>query len=245
MKIESLHLNNLHNEEHFQFQTGFKGLVEDNGPGALNIAEAFAAYAPLYDDENKALDQVIKSSITDDLAKADTGRDFIFRGFSDAVKSTSRHFRADMRQASARVQVVLDRYGNLTVKPYNEETAAINSLAGDLLTTCVADIELLGLIDWVNELKASNDAFDNLKKSRFTEEAGKTMLQMKVVRAQVDKTYDAIIERINAQITLNGEGTFAGFVRELNSRIAEYSDILAQRKGRNAKGKANDNGAKA
>ena len=71
--------------------------------------------------------------------------------------------------------------------------------------------------------------------TRYTEESGKTMLQMKQVRTQIDASYRTITERINALILINGEADYANFVNELNQRIESYSVMLAQRKGRNAK----------
>ncbi|MEI8048106.1 MAG: DUF6261 family protein [Bacteroidota bacterium] len=235
MKINDFSLTGLHNEEHYQFHADFKGLTDAANPATMNIQAAYAAYLPVFADEGIALDVIRKSAVTDDIAQADTLRDSTFRGFSDAVKSAGRHFNPAVKQAAARMQVVLGQYGNLTTKSYNEETAAISSLLTDLTTTAAADITTLGLSDWVAELQANNEAFDNLMKSRYTEESGKTMLQMKQVRTLADAAYRAITERINALILINGETGYTNFVNELNQRIESYSLILAQRKGRNAK----------
>ena len=235
MKINEFGLSSLHNEEHFQFHTDFKGLADTANPATLNIQVGYAAYLPVYANEAVALDVIRKSANTDDIAQADTLRDTTFRGLSDAVKSAGNHFNPAIKQAAARTQVVLGHYGNVATKSYNEETAAINSLLTDLNTSCAADIAALGLSDWVAELQANNDAFVNLMNIRYTEESGKTMLQMKQVRTQIDAAYRAITERINALIVINGEAGYTNFVKELNQRIESYSVILAQRKGRNAK----------
>ena len=235
MQINEFRLTGLHNEEHFQFHTDFKKLADTANPSALNIQAVYAAYLPVYADESTALDVVRKSAVTDDIAQADTLRDTTFRGFSDAVKSAVNHFDPTKKMAATRTQVVLGHYGNLVTKSYNEETAALNSLLSDLNTSSAADIATLGLTDWVAELQANNDAFVDLMNTRYTEESGKTMLQMKQVRTQLDASYRAITERINALVLINGEAAYANFVNELNQRIESYSVMLAQRKGRNSK----------
>ena len=46
MKITAIDNTKLRNEEHYQFQTDFKGLVEINTPATLSIAVQFTAYLP-------------------------------------------------------------------------------------------------------------------------------------------------------------------------------------------------------
>jgi hypothetical protein len=240
MNVIDLSLTRLRNEEHFQFQTDFKKLVETGNPATLNIAEAFNAYVQVYNDESQALDVIRKSAISDDIVEADGVRDSIFRGFSDAILSASRHFNAGVKQAALRLQVVIEHYGNIARKPYDEETAAINSLVKDLRTTYTSDVTAIsGLTEWITELAAKNDAFESLKKSRYTEESAKTLLRMKEVRVRADAAYHTITSRIHALMLINGEAGYTGFVNELNTRIDSYSKTLAQRKGRNA----NDDGA--
>jgi hypothetical protein len=235
MKIKKLRTSNLRNEEHFQFQTEFKDLANQFTPATLGIVNEYMAYEPLYYNESQALDVIRKSSITDDLADADMKRDSTFRGLADAVKAGNNHFNPTVKQAAARVQVVFDFYGNIATKPYDEETAAINNLITELNGTYANDAVALGINEWLIELKANNDAFDSLKKNRYSEGASKTQLRMKQVRMEVDAAYKTISERINAFIIINGPSAYEIFVNELNQRVGKYNILIAQRKGRNSK----------
>jgi hypothetical protein len=154
----------------------------------------------------------------------------------DAVKSATNHFNPAVRQAASRIRLVLDHYGNVAIKAYAEETAAINSLITDLTVDNAADVATLGIADWITELQANNNAFDSLMKTRYTEAAGKTQLRMKQVRVKVDEAYGVIAKRINALIIVNGARAYSGFVTELNLRIDKYNLVVAQRKGRKDKG---------
>jgi hypothetical protein len=236
MKTSKINLSNLHNEEHFQFQTEFKDSVTKAGAETLQISEAFSIFLLIYAQELEALQVIRKSATTEQLANADTERDIIFRGLADAIKSALNHFSAEKRAAAGRVQILLDQYGNVARKPYDDETAAISKLVSESQNGYATDVEILGLSDWFNELNAKNQAFDVLMKSRYSEDAAKTDLRMKQVRIEVDAAYRAITNRLDALMLINGTTGFEGFVNELNSRVDRYDNILAQRKGRNAKG---------
>lgn len=231
MEIKKLKITNLRNEEHYQFQTDFKSLVETKDPIALNIEADFNAYLPLYANEDEALDIIRKSILTEDISAADTLRDNTFRGLSDAVDSAMHHFMPEKRVSASRIQLLFDHYGNVGQKSYDEETAAISSLLEDL-AGLAEDMTLLGLNEWATELSANNMAFDTLKKARYTQEAAKTQLRMKNVRLQVDGAYNTIIDRVDALVIVNGLENYESFIKELNQRIESYNLMLAQRHGR-------------
>jgi hypothetical protein len=171
MEIGTINLNDLRNEEHFQFQTDVKNLVESKGADALNIKVAYGSYVPVYDNERTALDKIRKSAISEDVANLDSRRDSTFRGTSDAENSALRHFNPSVQGAAKRIKVIFDHYGNLAPKPYDEETAAINALITNLNDTCQADMETIRIEDWVAQLQLENDEFVTLKNNRYTEEA--------------------------------------------------------------------------
>jgi hypothetical protein len=235
MKIKDFSLVRLRNEEHFQFFTSFRDLVLVFTVAALKIELLFNLFLAAYANELEALNIIRKNSISDDLVDADDERDSVFRGYCDAVKSALNHFNADVRAAAKRLQVVLDTYGNLAIKPYDAETGGLNSLINDLTTTYAADIATVGLAGWVTELAAKNKAFDDLKNNRYSNEAAKTILRMKEERVKTDALYRQLVERINALIVVEGEAAYAGFVGELNKRIEGYDNTIALRRSKGKK----------
>ena len=234
MKILNALLSRFTNEEHFQFHTELKGLVENFTPVTLNIEAAWAVYESLYADESHALDVIRKSALTGNLVGADDYRDGLGRGLVYTVKGATSHFDPVKKAAATRLMVALDHYGNIGRKSYDEQTAAINSLVNDLNTGYAADVAALGIGDWVAELQSANAAFSALMQERYSEEAAKTQLTMKEARVQLDGAYRAITERIGALIIVNGERDYESFVAELNQRIERYNNMVALREGRNA-----------
>ena len=200
MEIIQLNFSRLHNEEHFEFHNEFNNLVDKATPAALGIETQYSAYMFLYADEFEALGFIRKNHITDEIADADNLRDFTFRGMSDTVKAGGNHFNPLVREAARRVQVVFDHFGNLTIKSYDDETASINKFVSELKVKYAADVIILGIADWLDELQANNDAFVELQQSRNSKEAEKTQLRMRQVRLEVDAAFRTITNRINALI---------------------------------------------
>ena len=235
MKITDFALSRLRNEEHFQFFTSFRDLVLVFTVMGLRIELLFNLFLAAYANELAALAVVRKSFISDDLVDADDERDNVFRGMSDAVKSALHHFNADVRAAAKRLQIVLDTYGNLAIKPYDAETGGLNSLINDFTTTYAADVAKVGLNEWVIELQVKNKAFDDLKNNRYSNEVAKTILRMKQERVKTDAIYRQIEERLNALIIVEGEAAYAGFVNELNKRIEGYDNTISIRRAKGEK----------
>lgn len=238
MKIKKFDYEKLRNEEHYQFHTDMVKLIENETPTKLKVVNQFAAYRSLYDDENIALNVILKSGHTKEMAETDVLRDERIRGFRLAVSSFTNHFLDNKRKAAERIMIVLDRYKSVELKPYDQETASVNQLLDELNGELAADITFLGLSDWLAEIKATNDAFATLMTSRYAEEAGKTDLQMKKVRTAIDKAYRSMIDRIEAVMLLDEETDFSTFVSEVNARVDRASMVLAQRQGRNSKGES-------
>ncbi len=131
MKIKEFSLARLHNDEHFQFHTSFRDLVLIYTVLGLKIEDLFTLFLAAYSNELISLDVVRKNAISDDLVEADNERDSVFRGLCDAVKSARNHFNPEVRAAAKHMQILLDTYGNLTIKSYDAETGGLNSMLFD------------------------------------------------------------------------------------------------------------------
>jgi hypothetical protein len=228
MKFRRLRNEHLRNEVWFQFFTEFKALVEQFYPGTLNIEALFAIFITMYGKADDALEVIRKSATTEQLSEADRARDIVFRGFANAVKSALDHFDPAKYEAAKRLKIVFDHYGNVPRKAYDEETASIYNFVQEMNGTYVADVNTLGLNEWVTKLDANNRTFETLLKDRYSENIKKMTYNLAEVRRETDKIYRDIIERIEASIVLNGETTYLPFVNELNIRIDHYNSLIVR-----------------
>jgi len=235
METVRINLSNLRNEEHFQYQSEFKALVVEFGAETIGIDAAFDIYLPLYAREEVALDVIRKSAATKLIDNADKERDKLFRGFADAVKSAQNHFNAEKRSAGKRIGILLRQYGNIARKSYEQATATITLLVDKVRTDYPADITTLELAGWIAEIDAKNKEFSALMMSRNKESAAKTDIRMKPARKEVDASFRALADRLDALMILNQPASCEPFVRELNACSDRFKTALAQRKGRAAK----------
>jgi hypothetical protein len=232
-KIKVLNLQRLHNEEHYNFLTDLNGLILDFTPEVLKVSKHYNLFEPIFESEAKALVFVSKNSYTKQLAEADQIVDNTLDGLGDAIKTGTKHFNAEVKAAANRLMIFWESFGNIARKSYDKESADVSKLLSELKGDRVADVTTVKLIDWVSELERNQTNFTTVRNSKYDEDSNKTRLRMKQVRAEADTAYEAIVERINAMITLEDEYDFTPFVTKLNLRIDHYTKSIAQRKGRN------------
>ena len=222
MKIQSLHTFIMRNDSHFQFHTEFKDLVAKSGADALKIGQQFQSYLPLYDNVDTALKKINKSVLTEQIQEADKARDEIWSGIIDMNNAALKHFSPETREAAKKLKIVFDTYGNIAKKPLNEQTSATYNILQELEGKYAGDVAVVGIQQWVAELKARNNAFSDLMKERFDESALRTDIVLREARAELDKSYRTIAERINALVIVEGASTYEAFIKTLNVIIKKY-----------------------
>jgi hypothetical protein len=219
----------MRNEEWFNFFTEFKTFVEQSTPGALDIEALFATFLALYGQADKALEVLRKSSYTAEIVHLDGVRDGTYRGLTETVRAGLHHYSTPMREAAEKLEVIFEHYGNLSAKPYNEETSGIYNLLQDLRAKA-NEVSILNLSGWLDELEVNNQAFETAILARNAEEAGHIAdVNILEIRRQTDRCYLDIVERLEALMLIQGNTTFADFVNNLNANITRYKNILSRR----------------
>ncbi|MDR1896786.1 MAG: DUF6261 family protein [Prevotellaceae bacterium] len=92
-----------------------------------------------------------------------------------------------------------------------KESTALTSLLRNL-EPFAADIERIGATNRLKRLEEANQAYIDLQFERYIEKSSKHSGDVKAARA-VAAAYKDIIDRINAQILLNGDEGFASYVK--------------------------------
>jgi len=178
------------------------------------------------------LKKIIKSEFTEAIQVADQKRDTIFRGMADVNKAMTNHYQADVQASAKRLQIVFDTYGNLSQRPYHQETADIYNLIQDLKGKYIGDVRKVSIEGWMNELEQKNNEFDALINKRYDEVAARTTLILREIRQQVDAAYRTITERIEALSIVEKDSIYDAFTHRLNVVIDTYNTLIAKRKGK-------------
>ncbi len=233
MEIDRLDVSRLRGEEHFQYMTEVERLIKETTPKVLNIEKLFPVFEELRKKEDTALESIRKSAITDSITEMDITRDALHKGFCMVVDAHTHSMRPIEVEAARLIKIVIDHYGNLRDKPYNEETATIYNFLQEINSRCAMQIEIVGAKKWIEDLAEINKKFEELMNRRFDDNAGQENIILREVRKELERVYTQIINRINAHILLmDADESLSGFVSRMNERIAYYKSTLAARKGR-------------
>lgn len=237
-KIKNLLLYKLRNGEYFQFMSDFKGLLAVLTPAAIHSEAEYTEFdigLTKLDDELR----VDKGSVlTEQLQNLDNERDNTWRAIDMRIDATLLCTIPKEVEAAKRLRRVFDLYGDIRRVTYNEQTAGLTNLIGDLtkrknagfVTTCALD-------NWVAHLNELNIAFKEKQNERDTELANKNSGNAKVVRLEIDPLYELMVERVNAMISLNMQTPeIENFIIELNQKIKTLETTLAMREGRKESG---------
>lgn len=234
MKIVRIDLNRLRNTEYFQLMTYLKNLIESEGEDVdfLDIEVLATEFFALWMRLDESFLVFMKSQYTQEITDTDTARDNAFRALVLHVQAHQMGISQTNIEAAKNIQFVLDRYGDVRRKTYNEETALIYNLIEDLRDRCTPDIEKLNLQEAISDLSLANNLFSQLMETRFDENVGDSAMPMAEIREQINEVYAKIVERVEALIVINGDEKHAAFVERLNERITYYKNTLALRQSR-------------
>jgi hypothetical protein len=230
MKIDNIKPLHLRNDAHFQFFTEFRDLFVDEKAADLGVGPLFDEWLGLFAREDESLKKIVKSEFTSRIHEADKARDEIFTGMAEIIRASLKHYDGKARESAERLKILFDTYGKIDQKSLNEQTAAVTNILQDLKGAYAPDAAALGLSGWAKELENRNNALEALIKERFDEAAAKTDIVAKDARAEVDRQYKAIAERINALIVVEGPAKYENFVKTLNVIIAKYAAAAARGK---------------
>jgi hypothetical protein len=205
------------------------------GTNISYIAGLIQKFAGQINEEDLALDQLKRYETTEDIHNEDGRRDNAFSRICDIVRAGPNHFNENNRAAAGRLGAVLKEYKGTPRLPLPEESAAIHNLL-QKLETVRTDTDLLGLGEWISEMRDANDKVRSLMADRESEAASKARYKMKLVRAETDRQYTELLTCLEAAAIIDGADSCRQLFDEMNARIDEYNNLLAREKGwRNSK----------
>jgi hypothetical protein len=192
-------------------------------------------FAALVKEEDDSLDQLKHYETTQEIHDEDGRRDNAFYQLYNLVRSGAKHFDEAKRNAADRISNIMREFKGAPKLPMAEESAAIHNLL-QKFEKVNADINLLGLNDWVDEMKDANDKVRTLMANRESEAAYKVQHKVKAARTAVDEAYSEIVACIEAAAIVENLNSSSPLIAEINARIDEYNNLLAREKGwRNSK----------
>jgi hypothetical protein len=245
MKIHRFLVGKLRNEEWFRFHTEFAGLVEQCGAEELGVERIYPAYLALFNEADQLLELLRKSFITEQTVLANLMRDRIFYGLRNAVKAGRCMLNTSKQLAAEKIYALLKKYTPaITRGGRAAKTAAIDNLLQDLLPTgnignLAADIHLLNLEQWVQDLKQVNNAYKDSLAQRVEETAARpTAGHLQRIKATMNHYYIRMVNNVDAKLFVspNAEDeAIQHFAKALNAYVSHYKALLKGRRTRGGK----------
>jgi hypothetical protein len=225
--IKTIQFVRLRNEAHLDFLIIVLKLLDKFTDVKTLVLAFHLQLAELVEQEKKLVDAARDSAYTQQLVEADDRVDNDLMGIKSAVESGTRHFDPAVKAAANIVAKRLKNFGDIKIKSYETESAAVLLLLEDFKGSLAEQVATLGLSGWVAELEAAETAFTELYERRNTENASRPQENLKVLRPKAGEVYGQITYVINADMMVNGEATCGEFVRELNEQVKHFNEQLA------------------
>jgi hypothetical protein len=222
--------------------------VKTGGPGSLGVTALFNdEVLPRYNVETGHLDQIKKSRLTARIEAKDRARDRSWRGFKLFLEAMTHSLVDTVREAAETLLDIANHYGDIARRKYDDESAAASDAIREFrLAANKALLALVGGTTLLDELETANNEFMELVHTRFEETAQRPTARMKDLRAATDEAWNALLDRVAAQVILYGltsaSSNYAPFVAEWNAIVDHYDNLLALDRGRRSAKKEGEEG---
>ena len=231
MELKTMHLNRLHNMEHFQFASHVIAMCEESG-----IEKIKAVLKPLKTavaEEDKALNLPRKQEGTADLEELDRVRDQAYRALQLLIEMHSYSADTTKQKSAQQMSNVLARYPKLATANYDKETGMIKNLVTDLNAAELSPaVTQLSASNSIMRLSVANSDFEQRYRSLLKETLPSGTFDVKALRAATDKALNAVIRRMDSLDDLEPETPkLADLIKQYNALVDKRRLTLAHRAG--------------
>lgn len=191
-----------------------------------------AARATALEQAVNELDAVLKplrtSASTAKLNEQDRRRDQALVGFAAQLRSFSKHFSPEVRDAAWQLKITLEKYGKSPQQlPLREETAMISQFLNDLKKPeNAAALAKLHAESWTVELAEANSVFETIYNERSEEGATVEVGAVKAARVKAQKAFDDFAKGINAYEELNETEEYRPLSDEVNFEVKKAKSSI-------------------
>ena len=231
--IESLAFHSLRRSEYFTFGTRILGILEDFNLEGLQLTPINGRISAAVNELDEALVKTSTKLLTKTVGGADKFRDSGFLAIRYTLIGCSKRLKPEWNEAANLLLNTIRSYGwSLHLENNATETSLLKNLIADFENKpdLKAAIELLGLGEWLAELKQSQVDFEDTVQARMEEKASTTEIKTVDACAKVRKSCELLFQYINMTQELNPNDDLAQMTRLINEVIAEFTTSINLRK---------------
>jgi len=230
--ITAIDLAKLRNAEFLQFGATIAGLTEANNPDVLNVGAQCTAFKSKLTEMSGLFKLEKASPITEELVLLDERRDRAIIGLTSVLNGYCNHFGSEIAQPANLLTTNLNLYGVGVARMNTQaETSTINGIVNDWETKpeLSSAITILGLNEWVLELKTANQLFEKRYLQRTQEYGAANPDTLKSKREETMVAYYGLRRFIEANGIVNPSDASEKLIKELNALIDQYNLLIASR----------------
>ena len=188
-------------------------------------------FAAAYLHYDQVINPTRKSLLTEDLKGGDDERDDALGAYHEVLLGLQRNPNAEKRQAARQLLLNFDTFAPERSQEYMKETELIDQMLKEQEDSpeMTAAIALLGLGDYVTDLKTKNDSFAAVMKSRTASTQGQEKGAVADARADLEAKFQLFRRMLNVASTYEGDTDYRSFILAVNAEVEHYRQILARK----------------
>ena len=255
-KVLTISLKRLRTEEDFGFhrlviseipkltgEGGSEGGGEDQYPEVQAETRALApvlqtridTYKTAYEQFDDVLKEESHVPAATLVSQADDLRDEASRKVRNYAKTMTEHPNPATAALAQQVVDILDKYGDPTTQPQNEESGTLHNIMQDITALGTEKLQTIHIEEWTGHLQETMDAYDAAVAQRAKEESGREVGIIKQTRQETDEAYRSLVRAVNSLAEIEGDTDYAAFIDAMNSHIEHQKETLKMRETNNAK----------
>lgn len=229
-------VSRLRTEEVFGFHQQITNLAVNNLTQENDKPMVDAYCAPVH-KLDVSLKQNVKNSQTAIVAARDEHFDKRYVATSGFIRMLPMHPDPDVAAIGVEALAIVDKYGNITKLPYNQEYGSAHNFLQDIAALGTEKLTISGLLPWYESLQEAYDWFIAAREGQVLEESTKIVGIIKESREAADAAYRNFIQTVNAKVIVFGEENYASFIDQANVVIANANATLKARSTRSENAK--------
>jgi hypothetical protein len=223
-KLNAILFHFLPNAAHYNFTAIVRTALEN---ASANVKEALGDLLTQFilwnNKEFAALEWLRKSVLTEKIAEADHRLDRAIVALNAQVHALEYSLTTDIAEAAHRMSLMLNSYGKVYNKPYDEEIGDVRLILGQFNGPFADEVASLGVAALCSEIDAAFTEFNNLFEERGAETLNKPDISLRQVRREEDRVYHQITVLLNAGAAMGTPG-FAEVIDRLNPDIEHMNE---------------------
>ncbi|MBQ9396134.1 MAG: hypothetical protein IJU23_11570 [Proteobacteria bacterium] len=233
--IQPLNLGKFNHEEVLEFSQKIchtlDGVHSDTAKkGGKVFADAVAAFAKKLEESPEIVSLEVQAN--------DANVDQAWRGMNAELENHLEHPNSKIRNAAATVYEVWSKHEDPTELPYEEEYNRLKSLILVISKLPVSVLKDAGVDEWFEALKERHSLFMSIWGEKTATDSQRLANQVKTARASLEQSYAEFVAFMDGWAKYAEldekfneiDDEVAHVIDHINAVVAEYSDILVERR---------------